>query len=315
MTEIGNQPEFVAHADWGMNPKKRQVATAELRPSGVYMVRSLAPADPESVAKGDVRAALHVSTQRGQLLAGFDFPIGLPRTYADRVGVEFFPDMLQLLGHPPWDHFYGVARTPAEISLHRPFYPFRPGGTSRAQLTDGLGLSWQELRRRCDGTDAGTMFWTLGGQQVGKAALAGWKFLAASPQGTIRLWPFQGTLSDLMDGDGGVVVVETYPREYYKYIQPLLPPPGPWSKRRQADRLQWMPRLLAWADELGVGFERDVLHRVEEGFSSGVNGEDEFDAIVGLLGMIVVVRGLVESGEPRNDPAVTTTEGWILGRS
>jgi len=75
-----------------------------------------------------------------------------------------------------------------------------------------------------------------------------------------------------------------------------------------------MARLLAWADEVGVGFESGVQHRVEEGFSAGVNGEDEFDAMVGLLGMVAVVRGVVESGEPKDDAAVTAIEGWILGR-
>ena len=33
MTEINSRPTFVAHGDWGTNPKKRQVATAGLQPS------------------------------------------------------------------------------------------------------------------------------------------------------------------------------------------------------------------------------------------------------------------------------------------
>lgn len=36
--------------------------------------------------------------------------------------------------------------------------------------------------------------------------------------------------------------------------------------------------------------------------------------MVGLLGMISVVTGALESGEPTDDSAVLRVEGWILGR-
>jgi hypothetical protein len=55
--------------------------------------------------------------------------------------------------------------------------------------------------------------------------------------------------------------------------------------------------------------------RVEEGFSDGKNGEDEFDSVVGLLAMIGVVTGTIPTGEPQDHLAISTTEGWILGRS
>jgi hypothetical protein len=41
-------------------------------------------------------------------------------------------------------------------------------------------------------------------------------------------------------------------------------------------------------------------------------GEDPFDAIVGLLAMLEVVRGQRESGEPEE---AREFEGWILGQS
>ena len=40
-----------------------------------------------------------------------------------------------------------------------------------------------------------------------------------------------------------------------------------------------------------------------------------FDAVVGLLGMIAVVTGAIDAGVPSDDPAVISTEGWILGRA
>ena len=138
--------------------------------------------------------------------------------------------------------------------------------------------------------------------------------MTAAPPGSCRLWPFEGPLDALLDGRGDVVVAETYPREFYQHIKPPNSPPGPWSKRRRLDRLQWMPQLLLVAMGLGVDWDPDVQQRVENGFSDGVNGEDEFDAMVGLLGMIGVVQEVLRAGVPRNDPAVETVEGWILGR-
>jgi hypothetical protein len=110
------------------------------------------------------------------------------------------------------------------------------------------------------------------------------------------------------------VVAETYPREYYQYLRQPGVAVARWSKRRQADRLAWMPGLLRWADSLGVTWQADVLSRVRSGFSAQADGEDEFDAVIGLLGMIAVVTGVIPAGEPGDDPAIAAVEGWILGR-
>jgi hypothetical protein len=152
----------VAHADWGSNPKKRQVAVAELTEAGIFKVVTLAPALSIASMNGDLRRGLHVpNSVSGDLVAGFDFPIGLPRAYAERAGIASFPDFLLQIGHGPWARFAEVAATSDEVSIHRPFYPARPGGTLQSHLYDGLGLSRQEIRRRCDGNDAETIFWTL----------------------------------------------------------------------------------------------------------------------------------------------------------
>ena len=296
-------PDLVAHADWGSAPRKRVVAVA--RPAGAgYQVVALAAA-----GDGDLVAALGRRYQPARAVLGFDFPIGLPRAYARAVGVTSFPDFLGQLGGPPWAGFGSVATGPDEISLRRPFYPARPGGARRAHLTAGLGLTERELRRRCDGTDAETLFWTLGSKQAGKAALHGWQMLrlARASGADIALWPFEGPLP----GRSWCTVAETYPREFYQYFGV---PRGGWSKRRRTDRLTCVPALLAWAGGLGVSWDDGVRDRVSAGCSDGPAGEDEFDAIAGVLGMIAVVTGVIAPGVPADDPDVTGTEGWILGR-
>ena len=42
-------------------------------------------------------------------------------------------------------------------------------------------------------------------------------------------------------------------------------------------------------------------------------GDDAFDAVVGLFGMLQVCLGQREPGEP-DDRAIREIEGWILGR-
>jgi hypothetical protein len=308
-------PAVIAHADWGCDPRQRQVAMARLRPGGDtgprYLADSLAAAPDGSQ---DVLDAVAARAGSATALVGFDFTIGLPAGYAVAAGVTSFPAFLAEIGSPPWEEFEHVAERPDQITLHRPFYPQRPGGTHRSQLYDGLGLPAAQLRRWCDGQDAETLFWTLGRKQAGKASLHGWRLLrsARSRGRDIAIWPFEGTLPGLLSGGGRVVVAEAYPREFYRYIG--VPPRARWSKRRRSDRLECVPALLHWARDLGVTWQRPVRSRVTAGFSDGGSGEDEFDAVVGLLGLISVVTGRVPVGLPANDPAVSQIEGWILGR-
>ncbi|HVB43384.1 MAG TPA: hypothetical protein VNF47_11855 [Streptosporangiaceae bacterium] len=305
-------PAIVAHADWGTDRRKRQVAVARRLGAGPeYRVTSLGPAPDAGLF-----LALRDLAAPGQALAGFDFPIGLPRRYAEVAGINSFTGFLDRIGSPPWHEFDVVARQANEITLRRPFYPAVPGGTRREHQYLALGLTAGDLRRRCEGTDAETLFWTLGSKQAGKGALAGWRLIIAARDKVpgLALWPFDGTLPELLDGSSRVVVAETYPREYYRYLRPAHASAARWSKRRQADRLTWIPGMLRWAESLGVGWEARIAGRVRQGFSAGANGEDEFDAVTGLLGMIGVLSGTIPAGEPGDDPCVATTEGWILGR-
>ncbi len=202
----------------------------------------------------------------------------------------------------------------------RPFYPARPGGRRRQQLLDGLGLDeWSDLLRRCDRRPATrpaacALFWTLGGSQVGKAAIAGWRDLLAPALRAgldVGLWPFQGPLDDLL-ARHRFVVAETYPAEVYGHLDLTLRRHG--GKRSQAARRASAAPCSPSCDGCGIVAEPAARAEIEDGFGAGASGEDRFDAVVGLLGMLNVVLGRRPSGEP-DDPVVRRIEGWILGQT
>jgi hypothetical protein len=247
------------------------------------------------------------------VLVGFDFPIGLPRRYAEAVGIDDFLSALPRLGEEEWQLFYDVASTPAEITTRRPFYPLRPGGTRHLHLLQALRLaSMDELRRRCERAQSGRsaaspLFWTLGPKQVGKAAIIGWRDMLAPAirDGLpVSLWPFDGPLAELLTRPG-VVVAETYPAEAYVQLGIRLRDKGDRPRRAAAAQA-----LLTAADRSHAVLSATARRGVGQGFSS----DDEFAAFAGLLAMLAIVRGNRDGGEPRDDDAVRRVEGWILGR-
>lgn len=314
-------PDLIAHADWGTNPRKQWLVRAELQPTGRYLAHA-----PELVGQADTLIARlrERAGRTGCLWLGFDFPIGLPLAYAEKVGVADFLALLPQLGQGQWVDFYRVAERPAEIHLHRPFYPQRPGGTRQQQLLAGLGVtSLDDLRRRCDlprppRRAAAPLFWTLGGQQVGKAAINGWQTVLApamrDEEIPLVIWPFSGPLFELFQ-PGQVVVAETYPAECYTHLGVTFSPgrPGQKSgKRVQAERQANAATLLAWAAEAGVGLDPALRAALAAGFGSGTDGEDRFDAVIGLFGMLNVALGHRPPGGPEAE-RVRRLEGWILG--
>ena len=250
------------------------------------------------------------------MLLGVDLPIGLPAAYAARAGITDFRRGLLAFGRGRWRDFYAPASDPAEIGLRRPFYP-RTGrpGARQEHLVGGLGLaSPAELRRTCDGPTvhrpgAARLFWAIGAQQVGKAAITGWRDLLAPAlrqRDPVRLWPFDGRLAELL-GCAAVTVAEAYPGELYHRIGIRR---GRWSKRRPADRRAHGPALLEAADRLRVDLDRPLARLIATGFGEQAAGEDPFDATAGLLGLLDVLR----TGAPEPaDPKIRRIEGWNLG--
>ena len=313
-------PRVVAHADWGVGVAKRWVALALLRPEGRY--RALAPRPVGRDGRVLERLGVPDGDPRGGVVLGFDFPIGLPRRYAELVGVDAFRPALDGFGQGRWAAFYEVAAAREQIGLYRPFYPLTPGvkgERARSHLYEALGLGVGELLRRCDRQGAEALFWTLGGRQVGKAAIDGWRTVLTpalrDPELDVSLWPFDGELGALVSR-GGVVVAETWPRECYRHLgmsfAPMPDSPRP-SKRRQADRRRNAPALFAWAAATGTELAPELAAVIADGFGAGPGGEDPFDAVAGLFGMVNVLLGRRSAGVPAEDEAVRRVEGWILG--
>jgi hypothetical protein len=304
-------PKVVCHADWGTSPHKRWIAHACLE-SGHYEAHA-----PKLVGdRHELISRIRTDVgEAGSALVGFDFPIGIPAAYAASIEVTDFKEFLIKLGTKQWKDFYSVCEKPSEVSQYRPFYPFKPGGTSHKHLLSALGMNCiDDLRRQCDlmtaeRNAACSLFWTLGANQVGKGAIIGWRDVIAPAlrnDSPAKLWPFDGVLGDLLR-PGRLVVAETYPAESCRWLlgKPLK------GKGRLDVRKSASTALFRWVQKRGVRLHPDLKQVIEQGFPMG---DDAFDAVIGLFGMLEVVLGHRASGEP-SDTATTDIEGWILGQT
>jgi hypothetical protein len=251
------------------------------------------------------------------VLFGVDAPIGLPLAYAARHGggTRDFPEFIAALA--PDSPFFSVCDQLGEVSGARPFFPRTTSGSPRRQAhAERLGVAHHDaLLRRCDlrTTDrprAACLFWTLGANQVGKAAISLWRDLllpaihGAEPP---ALWPFDGDLAALRRRHK-VTVAEVYPAEALSGLKPR------WrgAKRRQADRASLAGEIAAWMSRLRAEPEPALAADLEHGFGNRPEAEDRFDSLLGLLAMLAVVQEQACGAAP-DDPAIRW-EGWILGQ-
>ena len=138
-------PVMVLHADWSTAPRKRWVAAATLN-ENIYQVTGPNLVNADTLVPSALRQA-----SGGNVIIGFDFPIGLPRAFACKARISNFLEALPEFGSGRWRQFYELASRPDEVSVERPFYPARPGGTQQEHLVRGVGVStMDDLLRRCD---------------------------------------------------------------------------------------------------------------------------------------------------------------------
>lgn len=254
----------------------------------------------------------------GATALGVDFPLGLPRAYAARHAAERdFPAFLRGLGARPG--FFSVCDTLAQVSPDRPFYPHRGlAGMTRLSHAAALGLGGAAgLSRACDLATAerpagAPLFWTLGANQSGKAAISGWRDLllpALAGPCPPALWPFDGPLRALLR-PGRAVVAETYPAEAMRQLGLRLRG----SKRRQADRATLAGPLQRILKGLRATPDAALRAALAEGFGADAAGEDRFDSLLGLLCVLAVLDGARPDAAPA-DPWVRRWEGWVLGQT
>ena len=299
------------HADWSTTAAKRWAVRASRDPIG-WLVEA-----PRLV--GPLDRFVHDLLEGPQsTLAGFDFPIGLPEAFGRKTEFRSFSEAIEQLGSGAWSRFYEVAETADDISRTRPFYPRVSSSTARQThlLTALDAADINVLRRQCeratsDRRAACALFWTLGGNQVGKAAISGWReVVQPARRAGALLWPFEGELSSLA-ADGKLVVCETYPTEAYGHVGVRFRPGG--SKQRQDDRREATSRLASRCEVHGVRLTADMADAIANGFGPRKDGEDPFDAAMGLFGMIEVVEGRRAAIPARTDSP--GWEGWILGQA
>lgn len=308
-------PDVVIHADWSVNSKKRWYCRADYS-NGSYLMTG--PFQLKNVDEF-LDTVKHTAVAPKTVLLGFDFVIGVPYEYARNASINDFKSWLKLLGKDNWADTFKIASHPSEISIYRPFYPHNPnsGGVERQHLINGLNLANPtQLFRQCElkndnRNSACALFWTLGANQVGRGSLYGWQnVIRPMLDGeSTRLWPFDGELPDLID-QGGIVIAETYPAEYYRCIGIAFE--GGQSKKRQLDRMEKAQKILQWSYQSGLRFDSSLQNDIENGFGFDNNGDDKFDSLIGLLGMLGVIKEVIHN-KIALDKDVLNIEGWMLG--
>jgi hypothetical protein len=300
---------IAAHADWSVDPRKRWACVARRAARGWVAEAPRPVGDPagfvaELLAEG-VPAAL-----------GLDLPLGLPRAYAARRPEPDFPAFLAARAGDA--RFFAVNEGLETVGDAAPFYPARPRkGMTRASHAEALALGAADgLNRWCDRATAtrpagAPVFWTLGANQSGKAAISAWRdwlapaLAAGAPY---ALWPFAGPLASLL-APSRLAIAEVYPAEALRQLG--LRMGG--SKRDAEARRRLGPFLLGAMEALRVAPSPALRDAAEAGFGTDAAGEDRLDCVLGLLALVAVLDGAREDFVP-DDPWIRRWEGWVLGQ-
>jgi hypothetical protein len=311
-TRFPSLPHVIVHADWGTKPKKRWAVRATLDAGSYDLSAPFLIPSASDLLSDAVAAAKDGRTT----LLGFDFAMGIPIAYAKRSGAKSF---LDLIARADADFFAPVASLEL-VTQERPFLATMAKGNTENALRMRLGLDASTQLRRCEtspGTyrgDACCIFIPKPAKQVAGATRTGWSEVLQSAlrsparaEGVIRVWPFDGALADLVQ-PGNVCVAETYPGELYAHLAMVGN-----SKTVQTWRQAHAAHLLAAARETATKLHPLLAAQIASGFGDRSEGEDPFDATVGVLGMIRIVLGLGCCDAPTDDD-VSRYEGWIVGR-
>lgn len=293
MSRLRRLPTEILAFDWGSTPAKRQMCRAALH-GGRYVLSPPRPVDDIS--------ALEL---RPGALAAFDCPIGVSRAYAMMADLDSFRTALGLFGHGRFGRFYELAEHAEDIATERPFYPARgEKGTARDHLRRVLGDA-AFAPRACDQlAGAGPIFWLVGPRQVGRSAVCIWRELIAPRLDRVALWPFDGSLPELLAA-GRPVIAEMYPAFLLRALGLTVARKSDSAARATCGRA--LLRRVGGDARLDLGAVRALLRG---GFGAARSGEDPFDATSACIGL---AKLLLDDTMPEPPAAARAVEGWILG--
>lgn len=201
--------------------------------------------------------------------------------------------------------FLSPARSADEWRVERPFHAVPKGIGARNAFDLQAGFSLLRSMDRMSGAKPPFCVSGIPGT-VGSGTRALWRELALLLRGprTFRVWPFEGSLATMLQGDA-IVLAEAYPGIAYTVVlesgtRSALLNVGK-TKRHIREAALAKLNSMRWIRELGVSLE---------GLPAALASEDDFDA---LFGAAALLRRALE-GEPIDDPGRDdpVAEGGIL---
>lgn len=303
-------PSAILCADWGKEARKRAVYVGDV---STRVVRRVS-ADRWTLAT--VLDEARRRTGAGPVVAAFDVPLGVPRSYLNALArlqgaapMETFLDVLRGVRSMP--HFYEATKAPQDWRIDRPFFVVPAGDGGLGTYVDAAARAGVELYRNIDRTTGAKAVFIKSGVpgSVGSAACALWQELASQLKAdrTFKVWPFEGALENLLR-PRGVVVAEMYPRAAYATALLDMPPTSRpaliVAKTDAAIRRAAIASLRAalWVRSLDV--------RLED-LTQAEASEDDFDACITAAALLRCVLENVPLC-PRQMEAAAS-EGGILG--
>jgi 8-oxo-dGTP diphosphatase len=295
-------PAAFLSADWGKHPRKRAVYSASSH--GGWSIRREEPGPGGWSLAALVRTAMQLRDRSGfAVVIAVDAVLGLPTVYGRMTGTSGFRDAVTWL-----DAAGGLdaeVKEPADWTPARPFFRVPPGKGGLTRLVDAAGGPSSAKRQIEHRTGAKPVFAVSGiPGTVGSGSRALWKELAAVAPEQIKLWPFDGSISELLSTQQ-VVLAESYPlAAYATALSPSLPTPI-----RRIAKTRGEARIAALDELRQVEWIREYDVRLCDVRAAEAN-EDDFDA---MLTAAALVR-LVASGRPLSHELVDPIwEGGILG--
>jgi hypothetical protein len=297
-------PATIVCADWSGSPAGRAVCLAKT------VGPAISPISPPTGGWTVERVVGFAREERlpgESLLVGFDAPIGLPRSYWDRL-MESIEAARRPRTFAEWlasddfdDAFFDACSGAATWSIRRPFFRVEGRKGGRKDYERVIAEAGVDSRRRLESLVGGMPLFIIGGVPgaAGGSACDLWRGLRPLRRaGEVALWPFDGRAAAL-SAAAPPMVGEIYPRLAYASALDG----GKAARSRPESRRGALRALLSvpWVRQ-----HRVTILRPEEAERS----EDVFDAMLSAAGLLRrALQGAPVAADGLVDDAV---EGGML---